>query len=132
MLDALDRQHPLTRNQKKILIAATVSTGLEYFDYFVIGFVIAFVVTPWQLTFGEIALVLTSSGLGTAIGAFVWGFMADRVGRRPVLIATVITFSLATGALALTPEGGWLYLSCFRLLVGFGVGGLFSVQLPLV
>lgn len=115
-----------------IVLAAMTSTSLEYFDYFVIGFVMAFVVVPWKLTFGETGLVLMSSGIGTSLGAFIWGYVADRIGRRPVLIATVLIFSLATGALALTPERGWVYLVVFRLLVGFGVGGLFSVQIPLV
>ena len=132
MLDALDDQKKLTNNQRLIVLAAMVSIALEYFDYFVIGFVMAFVVTPWRLTFGETALVLLSSGVGASLGAFVWGHLADRIGRKPVLFATVLVFSFATGALALTPEGGWEYLAFFRLLVGFGVGGLFSVQLPLV
>lgn len=132
MLAALDETVILTRNQKRVIVAATVSTALEYFDYFIIGFIMAFIVTPWKLTFGETAVVLLSSGVGATIGAFFWGHLADRVGRRRVLIATVLVFSLATGALALTPEGNWLYLACFRMLVGFGVGGLYSVQLPLV
>lgn len=132
MLTALDEQKSLSSTQRAIVVAATVSTALEYFDYFVIGFVIAFVVTPWKLTFGETAIILMSSGVGSSLGAFFWGYLADRVGRRPVLIATVLLFSLATGALALTPEQGWEYLAFFRLLVGLGVGGLFSVQLPLV
>jgi MFS transporter, putative metabolite:H+ symporter len=132
MLEALDERDTLSGNQRKIVLAAMVSTALEYFDYFVIGFVMAFVVTPWKLTFGEMAVILTSSGIGTTLGSFFWGNMADRIGRRPVLIATVLVFSMATGALALTPERGWIYLAVFRFLVGFGVGGLFSVQLPFV
>lgn len=114
------------------MLVAMLSIALEYFDYFVIGFVMAFVVTPWRLTFGQTALILLSSGVGASIGAFVWGHLADRIGRKPVVFATVLVFSFATGALALTPERGWEYLAFFRLFVGFGVGGLFSVQLPLV
>ena len=61
---------------------------------------------------------------GTVLGSLMWGWLADRIGRRKVFIATVINFSLATGALALTPDHGWLYLCGFRFLVGLGVGGL--------
>jgi putative MFS transporter len=46
---------------------------------------------------------------------------------------TALNFSLATGVMALTPqEGGWIFLTVFRFLVGFGVSGLFAVDLPLV
>jgi putative MFS transporter len=61
-----------------------------------------------------------------------YGRLADAIGRRKVFMATVINFSLATGILALTPSGAWIYLSFFRFLVGFGVGGLYCVDLPLV
>ena len=47
-------------------------------------------------------------------------------------MATVINFSLASGILYFTPDHGWIYLSVFRFFVGFGVGGLYCVDLPLV
>jgi putative MFS transporter len=132
MLERLDAQRRLTGNQCKIIGAAMLGDALEFFDYFLIGFVLAFIVKPWQLTWGESAVILLSSGVGAILGAGVWGWLADRWGRRKVFIATVINFSLATGALALTPDRGWLYLVAFRFLVGFGVGGLYCVDLPLV
>jgi MFS transporter, putative metabolite:H+ symporter len=103
---------------------------LEFLDYFLIGLALAFIVGPWKLTFGQTNIVLLSSSIGAILGSFFWGYVADRVGRRKVMVATVLTFSLATGALALTPENGWIYLTMFRFLVGFGVDGLFSVDLP--
>ena len=132
MLELLERQQILTKNQRRIVFAAILGDGLEFFDYFVIGFVLAFIVGPWKLTYGESAVILLSSGIGAMIGAYVWGWAADRIGRRKVFIATVLNFSLASGVLALTPEGGWLFLSIFRFFVGFGVGGLYCVDLPLV
>ncbi|HTT39892.1 MAG TPA: hypothetical protein VMH32_19770 [Burkholderiales bacterium] len=52
MFDLLDRQVRLTGNQKKIVAAAIVGDALEFFDYFLIGFVLAFIIGPWKLTFG--------------------------------------------------------------------------------
>ena len=132
MFDVLDRRTGLTTNQIKILIAAIIGDALEFFDYFLIGFVLAFIVKPWQLTWGSSALVLLSSGVGAILGAGFWGWLADRIGRRKVFIATVLNFSLATGCLALTPDHGLSYLIAFRFLVGLGVGGLYCVDLPLV
>jgi len=132
MFEVLDQQTRLTGNQKKIVAAAIIGDALEFFDYFLIGFVLAFVIGPWKLTFGQSAIVLLSSGIGATIGAMFWGWMADRVGRRKVFIATVLNFSLATGLLCFTPDNGWIYLTIFRFFVGFGVGGLYCVDLPLV
>lgn len=132
MFDYLNKQTRLTLNQKKIVFAAIVGDMLEFFDYFLIGFVLAFIVGPWQLTFGQSAIILLSSGIGAMLGAAFWGWLADRIGRRIVFMATVINFSVATGALAFTPDQGWIFLTVFRFIVGFGVGGLYCVDLPLV
>ncbi len=132
MLELLERQQRLTGNQLRIVFAAILGDMLEFFDYFLIGFVLAFIVGPWKLTYLQSAIILLSSGIGAMIGAVVWGWLADRIGRRKVFIATVINFSIATGILAFTPDDGWIFLTIFRFFVGFGVGGLYCVDLPLV
>ncbi len=132
MFEILDRQTSLTGNQKKIIAAAVIGDALEFFDYFLIGFVLAFVIGPWKLTFGQSAIVLLSSGVGAIIGAYVWGWLADRIGRRKVFIGTVLNFSIATGLLYFTPDNGWVFLTVMRFFVGVGVGGLYCVDLPLV
>jgi len=71
MFDVLDRQTTLTGNQKKIIGAAVIGDALEFFDYFLISYVLAFVIGPWKLTFGQSAIVLLSSGVGAIIGAYV-------------------------------------------------------------
>jgi putative MFS transporter len=132
MFEVLDRQTRLTTNQLKILGAAILGDALEFFDYFLIGFVLAFLIGPWKLTFGQSAIVLLSSGVGAILGAYIWGWLADKIGRRKVFIGTVLNFSIATGLLYFTPDNGWIYLTIMRLFVGFGVGGLYCVDLPLV
>src|SRR3954447_1031423 len=132
MFEILDRRTSLTGNQIKILSAAIIGDALEFFDYFLIGFVLAFLIGPWKLTFGQSATVLMSSGIGAIIGAYVWGWLADRIGRRMVFIGTVLNFSIATGLLYFTPDNGWIYLAIMRFFVGTGVGGLYCVDLPLV
>jgi putative MFS transporter len=132
MLEYLDTQTKLTKNQYKIIAAAILGDLLEFFDFFLIGFVLAIIIKPWHLTFGQSAIILLSSGVGAIMGAVFWGHVADRIGRKAVFMATVINFSVATGILAFTPENGWIFLTFFRFLTGFGVGGLYSVDLPLV
>lgn len=65
-------------------------------------------------------------------GAFFWGWMADRIGRRKAFIRTALNFSIATGIMALTPDLNWVFLMIFRFFVGFGVSGVFAVDTALV
>ena len=130
-MQQIDRQTALTRNQKIMVAVIITAACLEFFDYFIIAFVLAFITKPWNLTFGNSAAILLAAGIGSIIGAFTWGSIADRIGRRPTFIATILTFSVASLLLAFTPEGSWLYICVFRFVVGFGVGG-FVVDMPYV
>ena len=125
-------QSPMTGRQYGIMAAAILADMLEFFDFFMLGFILSLIVGPWELTYYQTAFLVLTSGVGAIVGGYVWGNIADRIGRRNVFIATVLTFSLATGALALVPEGNWFLLGLLRFVVGFGVGGLYSVDLPLV
>ena len=135
MLQALDRQETLTGNQKKLIAAGTFGVVLEFLDYFLIGFVLTFVARPWGLTFGISSVILLSSGVGAMIGAAFFGWLADAIGRRKVFLTTIAVFTVASAALVFTPESreiGWIYLTVFRFLIGFGAGGLYCVDLPLI
>jgi MFS transporter, putative metabolite:H+ symporter len=132
MLERLERQTKLTVNQWKIMIAAILGDMLDFFDYFLIGYVLAFIVHDWDLTYGQSAMILLAAGVGAVPGAFFWGWMADRIGRRKAFIGTALNFSIATGIMALTPDKDWVFLTVFRFFVGFGVSGLFAVDTTLV
>jgi putative MFS transporter len=132
MLEHLEKQTSLTTNQWKIFAAATVGDMLDFFDFYLIGFVLAFIVAGWHLTYGQSGAILLSSGIGAPIGSLFWGWMADRIGRRTVMILTVLNFTLATGLMALTPEHGWLFLTVCRFFVGMGVTGLYTVDIAIV
>src|ERR1700739_100297 len=121
MLEHLEKQVSLTTNQWKIFVAATIGDMLDFFDFYLIGFVLAFIVGGWHLTYGESGAILLSSGIGAPLGSIFWGWMADRVGRRRVMILTVLNFSIATGAMALTPQYGWVFLRVRPFFVRAGV-----------
>jgi len=125
-------QSRITVNHIKVIAAAILGDLLEFFDFFLISYVLAFIVVPWKLSYGATSIVLLSAGVGAILGGFFFGALADKFGRRPIFISTVLCFSIATGVLYFTPEGNWIYLAFFRFFVGFGLGGLYSVDLPLV
>ncbi|WP_322003823.1 MFS transporter [Paraburkholderia tropica] len=127
----LDRSARLTARQKLVAFVGIANGTLEFFDQYVIAFVLLFILKPWHLTYGQTAVVLLSSGLGSMVGSFVWGWFADRFGRRPAMLCILLALSGSSICLSLTPDGGWLYLSVFRAGIGFGVGG-YSVVLAMV
>src|ERR1700726_3537714 len=122
MLQYLERQTKLTGNQRRIITAAVLGDMLEFFDYFLIGYVVAFIAGPWKLTFGQSAIVLLASGVGAMFGAVFYGWLADKIGRRPTFILPVVNFSVPTWILPFTPDRARLFLAFFRFNIGFGTG----------
>jgi putative MFS transporter len=137
MIDLLEQQKKLTANQWKLICTANVADLLDFFDFFLIGYVTAALTKEWSLPYWQGGAILLASGLGAVPGAFVWGWLGDKIGRRTVFIWSAVTISLATGIMVFTPgpDGfvpGWLFLVFFRVFVGIGNAGIFTIDLPLV
>jgi len=73
MLEVLERQQKLTTNQWKIISAAILGDMLDFFDYGLIAFALAFIVGQWKLTYGQSAMILLAAGIGAVPGALIWG-----------------------------------------------------------
>ena len=137
MIDRLEQQTKLTSNQWKLICTANIADLLDFFDFFLIGYVTAALTKEWSLTYWQGGAILLASGLGAVPGAFVWGWLGDKIGRRTVFIWSAVTISLATGIMVFTPGPGalvpgWLFLVFFRVFVGLGNAGIFTIDLPLV
>jgi putative MFS transporter len=137
MIELLEQQKKLTTNQWKLICTANLADLLDFFDFFLIGYVTAALTKQWSLTYLQGGGILLASGLGAVPGAFFSGWLGDRIGRRTVFIMSAVTISLATGLMAFTPgpDGfvpGWLFLMFFRFFVGVGNAGIYTIDLPLV
>src|ERR1041384_6157536 len=137
MFERLEQQKKLTSNQWKLICTANVADLLDFFDFFLIGYVTAALTKEWSLTYWQGGAILLASGLGAVPGAMIWGWLGDRIGRRTVFIWSAVTISLATGIMVFTPGAdalipGWLFLMFFRFFVGIGNAGIFTIALPLV
>src|SRR5262249_61809176 len=119
MIELLEHQKTLTANQWKLIVTGNLADLLDFFDFFLIGYVLAFITKEWQLTYWQGAMILLSSGLGAVPGAFFWGWVADKIGSRKVVIATAVHVALATAVMAFTPGpggciAGWAVLRGLR------------------
>ena len=105
MIELLEQQKKLTANQWKMIGTANLADMLDFFDFFLIGYVLG---VHHRRVAADLsaksAVILLASGLGAVPGAFFWGWMGDRIGRRTVFMATLLNVALATGIMAFTPE----------------------------
>lgn len=104
----------------------------ELFDYFVVGYLVSAIAPAWQLTFGQTTIMLLSAGVGAMVGALVCGWIADRAGRKRVLLGSALLCCLGAGSIALIPDGAWQLFAVLRFLVGFGYGGAGATQFALI
>jgi len=125
-------QRPLTGHQRSLIALVVTGNISEFFDIFLIGFVVSLLTKPWNLTGFEAGVILACSGLGTVIGAIMWGRIADIIGRRTAFFWCVLLFVVFTGVSVFTPDRAWVMLALLRVLVGIGVGGLNITSIPYV
>ena len=124
-------QSTLSNHQRALLWMVGLATMLEAWGTYLISFIMAFLIKPWGLTYGVMGTVLLASGAGAVLGGVVWGAMADRSGRKPVFVVSLMVFAAASVGLAFTPERGWEYMTVLRVILGFCTAA-FMIQIALV
>lgn len=103
---------------------------LDAMDVLLYLFALQSIRAEFGLSLGQAGLVTTATMLASAVGGIASGVLADRYGRRRVLIYTILIYSLASGGSA-TATGLWS-LVFWRMLVGLGLGGEWSAGAVLV
>jgi MFS transporter, putative metabolite:H+ symporter len=116
-------QSTLSNNQRAMLSMVGIGNMLETWGTYVIGYIMAILIKPWGLTYGVMGTVLLAAGAGAVLGGAVWGDLADRFGRKPVFVASLMLFAATSVGLAFTPEGGWVYMTVLRTILGFCTAG---------
>jgi putative MFS transporter len=118
------------RTQGAIFIIGGLGFMFDAWDVALNGFLIPLLSDYWSLSVGEAAWIATANLIGMALGAFIWGGIADVIGRKKAFTLTLLVFSIFTVAGAFAPAYGWFIL--FRFLAGFGLGGCIPVDYALV
>lgn len=118
------------KKHARLVTGVGVAWLFDAMDVGLLSFIIAAVKGEWHLNSVQMGWIGSVSSLGMAIGAIVFGIMADRIGRKKVLLITLLLFSI--GSLASAFATGLTVFLILRLLIGAGLGGELPVASTLV
>lgn len=115
----------LTGKQRHAFAACLLGWSLDAFDYFILVFCVSAIATDFHTTRSAVTEALVLTLAFRPVGALLFGWMADRVGRRPTLIVNVLCYSVLELACAFTPSLHALLV--LRALFGIAMGGEWGV-----
>ncbi len=119
----LDRLH---WSRFHTLVTAVLGVGwlLDAFEVNIVGSVLGVIQIVFHLDANQASWVVSIWLLGIMFGAFVFGYLADRFGRKRLFIATLLMYSFFTILTALSPN--YTFLLIFRFLTAIGVGAEYT------
>lgn len=121
----------VTRRERwKIMWASILGYAMDGLDVLILSFAMAAIVAEFGLSLGEGGLIATYTLIGTVLGGYLFGILADYWGRVHTFALTIILFSVFTGACAFADSAA--HLEIFRFLAGLGLGGEYGIGMTLV
>jgi AAHS family 4-hydroxybenzoate transporter-like MFS transporter len=112
---------PVSRLQLRVALLCGVVVFVDGYDAQAMGYVAPALTADLGIARSLLGPVISAGLVGMMIGALVCGPLADRVGRKPILVGCVLTFGL--GALLTATAGSLEALVAYRVLTGLGMGG---------
>ena len=112
---------PVGGFQLKLLLTCAAVLFLDGFDTQAIGFVAPALAREWGLSKGALGPVFSAALFGLMIGALLFGPLADRVGRKKIIILSTLAFGIGALVTAFVQDVGILIV--IRFLTGLGLGG---------
>jgi MFS family permease len=123
--DALDESR-VTGFQWKIMFVSGMGFFTDAYDLFVIGIVVALLKPEWALSTSQVSLLNSVTLAASAVGAIVFGRIADILGRKKIYGYEVLILAIGALAAAFAPNF-WFLLIC-RAILGIGIGGDYPVS----
>lgn len=117
-------------NARNAIAAGFLGWTFDAFDFFVLVFVFPAVAKDFGRSVPALAFTTTATLVMRPLGALIFGLLADRYGRRPLLMANVVFYSLMEVLSGLAPN--YTVFLLLRLLYGIGMGGTWGVGASLV
>src|SRR5256886_1031189 len=120
-VEALPLFNLLDRNQRNTFVACFLGWSLDAFDFFLLTFVIVPMAHDFGTSIADLSYAITITLAMRPVGAFIFGLLGDRFGRRIPLMIDIVLYSLMELLTAFSPN--YTTLLIFRALYGIGMGG---------
>lgn len=120
----------VTVAERRSLIAGGLGWMLDAMDVMLYSMVLAHLMRDMGMSKDTAGLLNSLTLFASALGGFLFGFIADRVGRTRALMASILVYSLASGACGLSQT--IVQLAIFRLILGLGMGGEWTTGAALI
>jgi len=114
-----------TREQRNVTIAAYLGWTLDAFDFFLMVFVLKDIAQEFSTDIPSVAFAIMLTLMMRPLGALIFGWLADKYGRRPTLMVNIACFSLLELLSGLSPN--LMTLLVLRALFGIAMGGEWGV-----
>ncbi|HXY50423.1 MAG TPA: MFS transporter [Terriglobales bacterium] len=121
---------PITAAQRRTLAAAALGWMLDAFDTMLYALLLAYIMRDLGMSKALGGFLGTLTLLASGLGGVLFGFLADRLGRKQALMLSILTYSLCSFASGLA--NSIAMLAAFRFLLGLGMGGEWSTGASLV
>jgi MFS transporter, SHS family, lactate transporter len=121
----IDDVRALDRNQRSAFLASFLGWTLDAFDFFLLTFVVKAIAADFHAKPSQVQTAIFLTLVARPFGAVAFGWLADRFGRRPVLMADVLLYSALELASAFAPS--LTALLVLRTLFGFVMGGEWGI-----
>lgn len=117
--------HAAPRGHRAAVIASFLGWTLDAFDFFLVVFALTAIAKEFHKTDAELALTITVTLAFRPVGAFIFGLMADRYGRKLPLMIDLVFFSIVEVLTGFAPNYATFFI--LRALFGIGMGGEWGV-----
>ncbi|MEJ4046255.1 MFS transporter [Erwinia sp. SLM-02] len=114
-----------TSTQRNVAFASFASWTLDAFDFFILVFVLSDIAANFHTEISDVSLAIMLTLAVRPIGALLFGRLAEKYGRRPILMTNIIIFSLFELLSAWSPTLEWFLI--FRVIYGVAMGGVWGV-----
>jgi MFS transporter, AAHS family, 4-hydroxybenzoate transporter len=117
----LIEERPLGWFAVRLVVVCWLITFFDGYDTNVVGFANPYLAPEFHLDKAMLSYVALAGNFGALVGGFLFGFLGDRIGRRPAIILATLLFGVLT--LGLSFAGGYYPFLLLRLLNGIALGG---------
>jgi SHS family lactate transporter-like MFS transporter len=114
-----------TRSQKNVVVAAYLGWTLDAFDFFLMVFMFKDIASTFHVDIKNVTAAVLLTLAARPVGAFVFGRIADRFGRKPTLMWNILAFSILEAASGFAPSLMWFLF--LRFLFGIAMGGEWGI-----